>query len=319
MFEEKLSLLQDIFGKSIPSKNERLFICPQRDCKSIEKGKKKLSINIEKNKFKCWTCDYHGSSILNLIKKYGNYEQISTWSLLSGEIDFSERDEIKSLILNPKEEEREEVLIPLPQEFISLVGNFDILTTQARNYLKDRNIEEEDIIKYKMGFAINGDYENRIIIPSFNKDGRVNYFISRTYVNNYLKYKNPTAHKNFIFNELSIDFRLPITIVEGVFDAIISGDNSIPILGSTLTENSKLFQEILKNNSIVYLALDSDAIEKEINIIKKLLLYEIEIYKIVVNPYKDIGEMSKDIFTKRKNNATIINQEKFMLYQMLRG
>jgi hypothetical protein len=60
-----------------------------------------------------------------------------------------------------------------------------------------------------------GNTANRIIVPSFQYGWRVNYFISRAYDDNWIKYLNPPAEKDFIFNELYLDWNKDITIVEG--------------------------------------------------------------------------------------------------------
>ena len=106
-------------------------------------------------------------------------------------------------------------------------------------------------------------------------------------------------------------------IVEGIFDAIISGPNSVPILGSTLRENSKLFQQIVKNDTPVYIGLDIDAERKTKKIIKDLLNYGIEIYKIDTSGFDDIGSMTKEEFTKRKNEAVLYNSNDYLLYEAI--
>ena len=70
--------------------------------------------------------------------------------------------------------------------------------------------------------------------------------------------------------------------------------------------DSKLFQKITKFNCKVFLALDPDAREREIEIAKKLLGYGIRVNKIEIpNEYKDIGEMSKERFQEVKRNNTL--------------
>ena len=49
----------------------------------------------------------------------------------------------------------------------------------------------------------------------------------------------PTAKSKIIFNELYIDWNEDLTLTEGVFDAIIAGQNSVPILGSSLKQQVK--------------------------------------------------------------------------------
>ena len=110
-----------------------------------------------------------------------------------------------------------------------------------------------------------------------------------------------------------MDFEQDLTIVEGVFDAVKAGDNSVSLLGSTLTENSKLFYEIVKNDTPVYLALDPDAERKINKIIGLFLKHDIEIYKVDVAPFQDVGEMSKEEFVKRKAEAELINSNSYLL------
>ena len=115
--------------------------------------------------------------------------------------------------------------------------------------------------------------------------GDINYFIARSYVGHSWRYLNPPAKKDVIFNELFIDWDEPITLVEGVFDAIAAGENAIPVLGSTLRDKTKLFQAIALNDTPVYLAFDQDAEKKTGQIIKNMLYYDIELYKIDVSGF----------------------------------
>ena len=125
-----------------------------------------------------------------------------------------------------------------------------------------------------------------------HEDGDVNFFVSRSYDRDWRKYLNPEASKDIIFNHPYIDFDEPITIVEGVFDAIKAGDNSVPLLVSTLTETSSLFDQIIKNDTPVYLALDPDAEKKTNKLIRLFLNYDIELYLVDVGPFNDVGEMT---------------------------
>ena len=204
--------------------------------------------------------------------------------------------------------------ISLPKHFISL-ANKELPPTSMYpiNYLKSRRIGKKDIIKWKIGYCPKGKYGGRIVIPSFDEDGDVNFFISRSYDRDWRKYLNPEASKDIIFNHPYIDFDEPITIVEGVFDAIKAGDNSVPLLGSTLTETSSLFDQIIKNDTPVYLALDPDADKKTNKLIRLFLNYDIELYLVDVKPFNDVGEMTKKQFEERKSSAKIINLDGYLL------
>jgi len=128
-----------------------------------------------------------------------------------------------------------------------------------------------------------------------------------------MKYKNPPVSKDIIFNELYLEWDEELIIVEGAFDAIKAGKNSVPILGSTLRQESRLFTKIVENDTPVLVALDPDAEKKAMRLIKDLLEYGIEVRKLDVAPYNDIGEMPKEEFEKRKKNATFINSSNYLL------
>ena len=130
---------------------------------------------------------------------------------------------------------------------------------KALNYLLKRNIGVDLINKYNIGYAISGDYRGRIIFPSYDIDGEINYYIGRSYdPYSKLKYKNPEVSKmEIIFNEGKINWDSNIYLVEGVFDHITI-PNSIPMLGKVL--NDILFNQLItKAEAKVIILLDADA------------------------------------------------------------
>jgi DNA primase len=242
------------------------------------------------------------------VRRFGTYKHRQRWSQFEAQIDYSL---LETLFDIPKEEEQK---IDLPKEFISLANkNIPPTGFPARKYLKERGISKQDIIWWKMGYCSSGEYENRIIIPSFNEKGDSDYFIARTYAGDFPKYKNPPVGRDIVFNDLFIDWTSDIVLVEGVFDALRVGTNAVPLLGSTLREESKLFQKIVRNDTAVYLALDPDAEKKSLEIIKKFLTYDVELYKIQVYPYSDVGEMTKEQFIDLKNKAKRMNIDEYMI------
>jgi len=315
--EKKLGVLKDFLGPSYRVGDEHLFACPK--CKH---HKKKLSVNVEKDSFKCWICDYKSPSIFRLVRRYGNFNQRKMWEELAGRIDLaSAHTDLKSIIMSidKKTIPEEEEVIRLPDEFKTLTGkNNHISSIRVRKYLKSRGITKEDILKWKIGYCPAGEYEGRVIIPSFNMDGRVNYFIARTYEDEWVKYKNPPAQKDIAFNELYVDWESDLVIVEGVFDAIVAG-NSIPLLGSSLREDSRLFSKIVQHDTPLYIALDADAESKAIKLIESFLKYDMEIYKIDVSGFSDVGTMPKEIFRQRKEEAIPMQESLSCLEHALRG
>jgi len=238
------------------------------------------------------------------VRSHGSHVDRQDWKKVANIVDFSEQ------------ENEQHITVELPKEFITLTGkNISPLSVPARNYLKERGIIEEQLIWWKMGYCPDGKYANRIIVPSFNMEGELTYFISRSYDNNWIKYLNPPAEKDFIFNELYLDWNKDIIIVEGVFDAIVAG-NAIPLLGSTLRENSYVFQKIIEKCDRVYVALDSDAREKESRIGKLFMSYGVDVYGIDTSGFGDIGEMDKETFQTRKKTATFLSLDDYLLEKL---
>ena len=170
---------------------------------------------------------------------------------------------------------------------------------------------------WKIGYCTEGRYGGRIIVPSFNNSGNLNYFIARTYVGHRMKYLNPPISKNVIFNELFVDWDEPVVLVEGLFDAIVGGQNAIPILGSTLREESKLFQAIVLNDSPVYLALDEDAKKKQTHMIRSLFKYDVDVKVVDTSSVEDVGSMTRKQFLSRMSQATEPDLDEINFYNQL--
>jgi hypothetical protein len=155
-----------------------------------------------------------------------------------------------------------------------------------------------------------------VVVPSFDSNGDLNYYVARSYLNNgSYKYKNPDISKDVVFNDINIDWKNDIILCEGVFDAI-KCDNSIPLLGSSIKENSKLFQKICKHNPRVFLALDQDAKNKEFYIMKKFREYGINTYSLNIQPYTDLGEMPKTEIQNRKTSAEFMTDIDYLHYKL---
>ena len=309
--DKKLKILKKTLGQFYNKTDEYLFFCPKCD-----HHKKKLSVNIKKNVFKCWVCDWSGKNLYRIIRNYGNVNSRYDWRALTEETEIENfHDKLFSKNISPEAK----VSLSLPNEFISL-ANKKLPRTAAKplNYLESRGLGKEDIIKWKIGYCTTGKYASRVVFPSFDEDGDVNYFVTRAYDNSWRKYLNPPEQKDVVFNHLYLDFNKDIILVEGVFDAMVAGDNAVPLLGSTLTERSKLFHQIVKNDTPVYLALDPDAKRKTDKIIKLLLKYDVQICDVKIEPYKDAGGMSKEEFSTRKHSAEVLNLDNYLLSRIKR-
>ena len=307
--KEALKILYEVIGDNRKtSKEEHYFKCP-----ACDHYKYKLAVNLDKNAFHCWVCDYRGRNIRRLIRRFGSYIQLQKWD---GITDRTDIERFADLFVEPVSRE-DKTKLELPEDFVSLCwDNIPATGRHALKYLQSRGVTKEDILKWKIGYCFSGEYRNRIVVPSFDDDGDCSYFIARSYTGDSYKYKNPRASKDIVFNELFINWSEDLVLVEGVFDALVAG-NSVPILGSTLRSNSDLVRKIVLNDTPIYVALDPDARKKENRIIQTLLRYDVELYKIDVSGYEDVGSMSKEVFQERKNNADFIDRDNYLLLNLL--
>ena len=308
MEEQKLSILKGVLGRFRKTGSEYLFSCPF--CKH---HKPKFSVNLNRGA-KCWVCDWKSPDLRRVIRRVGSFNQLQEWDTITGRVSLSAFDEL----FGDYDEIVVEETIELPDSFVSLAnGNISLFSLAARRYLKKRGLTEKDLVNWKIGFCASGEYANRVIIPSFNMNGEVNYFIARAYNDDWMRYKNPPVSRDIVFNELFLDWDSDLAIVEGAFDAIVAGPNAVPILGSTLNERSKLFQAIVKHDTPIYIALDPDAEKKSNKLISALMKYDVELYKVDISGYDDVGSMTREEYQKRKGEALFMSSDNYLYYRAL--
>ena len=221
-----VSLVSRVLGEGkMTARGNRAFHCPL-----CNHHKPKLEINFTDNKkghhpWHCWVCNEKGKFLNTLFKKVKASPEVFT--------------ELKSLVKTGYQVKDVEVVksnLKLPEEFNPITTNDkNIIGRQAWSYLKNRGITIEDIEKYNIGYCEYGRYAKMVIIPSYDKNGQLNYYTGRSFEKDpYIKYKNPEASRNIIPNEHLINWNLPLVICEGMFDAIAIKRNAIPLLGKNI-------------------------------------------------------------------------------------
>ena len=310
MIEDKRKIVTQILGSYWQKGDEHLYHCPY-----CGHHKKKMSINFANGYWKCWVCDTRGKNIYRIVRKFGNYQQRQKYRELQGLVDLTDFEEMFKEYNNIQEKQ----ILEMPEGFVSLCNkDLPMDSTDAFRYLSSRGIGRREILKWKIGYCKEGRYAGRIIIPSFDMEGDLNYFIARSYVGHTRRYLNPPANRDLVFNELNIDWDEPIVLVEGVFDAIAAGGNAIPILGSTLREGSRLFQAIAIHDTPVYMALDHDAEKKAEWIIKSMLRYDLEVHKVPIDD-EDVGAMGNEEFKERLGSSRQIKSDMYFFEKVLQN
>ena len=253
--EVLVELLSDVLGRPhqhYESKGQISFDCPVcAEEKGLDEGdgKGNLEINYSKHVYKCWACgETHGTHgpLGKLFDGYATKQQKKVYNLIKPE-ELKQED-----IRRPK--------LRLPEGYMTFKDSNPrfIPHIEAYKYLQSRGITDELIEKYKIGYTVKGDFAYRIIVPSYNTEGALNYYVARSWAPKKMKYKNPSVPKDeIIFNEGLIDWEKDVYLVEGAFDGFFL-ENSIVMLGKKM---SKLLFENLYNraNGNIIICTDGDA------------------------------------------------------------
>jgi len=292
---ELVTLLEKVLMKSYQMKNgEHAFHCP-----FCNHHKKKLQVNCETQKWHCWVCNKGGYKIGILLRKINAPKNIISEVLkILGDYQG----------VSKEKEEVTKYDVSLPQCYKPLwKKSDDPLYKNAIHYLRQRNIGSLDILRYSIGFCSSNGYSNRIIIPSYDADGKLNYFMARDmFPNSKFKYKNPPMSKDTVGFELFINWKEPIILCEGVFDAIAIRNNVIPLFGKfpSKTLVKRLVEKKVKK---IYVALDEDAKQDAIKLSKFLMDYGINTYLLEMDG-KDPSELG---FTRFWDIVKETKQSKF--------
>ena len=190
--------------------------------------------------------------------------------------------------------------VELPLEYKPLynLNKSDIHARHALVYLKKRGLTMVDILKYQIGYCEKGRYANKIIIPTYNADGVLDYFVARSFEKEpSRKYDAPSSDKNIIGFENMINWNVPIVLCEGAFDAISIKRNAIPLFGKNISK--KLMQKLVTSEvKKVYLALDKDAIKSTFKIAEQLLKAGKKLFVVDLDD-KDPSDMGFALFTNK--------------------
>ena len=229
-------------SKKLTKQDEYMFYSP-----FVSHYKPKLQINMSSQKWHCWVSNQGGHSLYSLFKKIN--------------ADSRYFSELKDIVFTPtqKDEKESKVIVSLPREYQSLSSKSkSLFYKHAIRFLKQRGINETDIKKHKMGFCDDGVYQNRIIIPSYDENGILNYFVGRSFMGSNMKYKNPNVSRDIVPFDWFIAWSYPIILCEGMFDAISIRTNAIPMLSKKPPKSllRKIFEKQVK---MIYIALDDDA------------------------------------------------------------
>ena len=295
---EKVDLLREAFEAVRPSADgvNVACVCPQ--CALRGKKSLKLAVRLDDGRAHCWVCDIHTSthgSIVRLIARTRRHLYVKAKELWPA----TRRHSVDVVHVAD---------VTLPDGFTLLAPAIDSDDRHLKavvRYITRRGLTVDDMWRRRLGMSHVSDFVNRVIIPSFAADGKLNYYTSRSiYEDVYPRYRNAAVSKtSIIFNEVDIDWTSELLVTEGPFDAFTSSANETCMLGSELGEDHRLFEHIVMHRTPVLLGLDSGMRRKTDKIAMLLHSYDVPVRVLDVSGYKDIGEMSRDAYERRRVDA----------------
>ena len=312
-----VAFLENIIGNSSKgSKGNLRFSCPFSGCANRPSklaGEKKLEVHIEgiedtgkvAHPYHCWSCGTKGKSIYSLLK-----------TINASEHHFTELNTIVkySDFTSTKSSNKDSFNYRLPQEAKSFLE--DIKTTEigmrhAKVYLKKRGINTEDILSRNITYCDEGEYNGRIVVPSYDINVKMNQMVGRTIHEEVKpKYKYPDVTKDIIPFESHINWDRPIVIVEGVFDMLAVKRNCIPLLGKDI-QPELMTKMLTAKNKKYFIALDSDAMKEAIKHCETLMSSGKIVYLVELDG-KDPSEMGFEAFTRLVQKATKLTTNRLL-------
>lgn len=276
---------------------EALFYCP-----FCEHPKKKLSVNTQSFRWHCWVCQEKGANLRGLLWKSGHKEAAKQF-----------------VSFNAVEPEQEDFYLALPEEYVFYDSLPELLRRKVKNSLAQRGLSKSHILHHKIGFCQDGRYADRVILPSFDRYGRINFFTARALNEKAVKYLSPKTPKGYrnsiICNELNIDWDEDVILVEGFFD-MVKIANAIPLQGNILSERSVLFRTLVEKAKAVYVCLDSDARKYQFKLMRSLSSFNLPCFDMQISPCKDPGEADATFLQRKKLEAQRITCDNILRKQI---
>lgn len=297
--------LENILGKSKPTSKGNIAV----HCPFCHHRKPKLEIRVVdapdgSNPWECWVCQTKGRTIRSLVRqlKLSSVEARAVLQYVTrgeGTLDI------------PK------TFVKLPEEYqaLHLASDTSVIARAVKGYLYRRGLTDDDFIKYDIGYCVRGPYAGRVIVPSYNENNCLNYFVARSYEPDaYMKYKNPDVSKDIIFWENLINWNEPIILCEGVFDALAIRRNCIPLLGKNISK--ALMKKILTSPCPdIYIALDRDALQQALDHCEKFLSIGKRVFFIEPSE-KDPSDEGFYNFTRQLQQAEELDFETLVRYRL---
>lgn len=301
---DKVSFIEDAFGRGELARDGLNIAvrCPIPDCDSRkDRSKRKFAIRTSDDACHCWVCGFRARSLVPLLRRYASKETFNDYCTR-----FLDRKHV-TYDAQGSIDECTDLRLPRGFRLLTEAPRCDRDAIDCKNYLSnERRLRGDDGWRYGLGYVCQNateDYrwKRRIIMPSFDVGGRLNYFVGRAIDRRRKpKYDNPDVDRtSIVFNEMNVDWSRRVVLCEGPFDMVNCGDNVVPLLGSELNEQYAVFEALLVHSTQVAMALDGDVwASKTLRIAKRLVGYGLDVVIVDTRSFTDPGNATRDEFAE---------------------
>ncbi len=194
----------------------------------------------------------------------------------------------------------------LPKEFRPFLLNGSRSEAPYLSYLRRRGVSDVTVALYRMGYLEEGSLAGRVVIPSFDRHGSVNFWSARSIYPNEttFRYRLPHASKDIVSNEHMVDWTKPVYIVEGIFDEIAIGPQAIAVYGKFLPPQLAL-RLVQERPPMTFVCLDSDAWDESFSLLERLVGYDLPCSLVDLDG-KDPGELGSESVNEAALHASSV-------------
>jgi hypothetical protein len=209
-----------------------------------------LWINIYKaivNDFRPRYKNLVSGSFLSFVMKYKNITFREAAEEVIGSVDYKDYNYDSN---NISESSTSKTIIKLPEDFIKLTYEDDVISPIIKRYLNQRCISNGKI--YTSGLGYSG---LNVVFPYYEFN-QIVYWQQRSITNKEFRFPLDSNKADFIYGFDNIDSTEPVIITESIFNSLMF-DNAVAIGGSDLSDMQKNKLRRLKPKKLI-MALDND-------------------------------------------------------------